>query len=81
MSFKEWVDRRYRRKGESFSAALMRFCAAESVSMPSIYYAYRGARVSPPLAAKIEAATGKAVTLSSLVTGPSREEVKQRGAA
>ena len=61
--------------GESRSTALARLGIAAGVSYPTIYWAWRGARVSRSVAEKIERATGGQVRALDLVSGPTRGEL------
>jgi pyrimidine operon attenuation protein/uracil phosphoribosyltransferase len=78
VSFASWFDRSYRRPSESRSAAINRFAAEHSINIVTIFYALRGARVAASTAQKIERASSGKVTISALVTGLRRDDVRTR---
>lgn len=74
--FAKWFDDRYRREGESVSRAINRLSLTAGLAYGTVYWAYRGARVTPETAVELSKITDGAVTIDMLVLGPTREAIR-----
>lgn len=76
MSFREWIESRWMRDGETITAALQRLSAESGLTYKSLFYAHKGARVTPDTAKRIEDLSAGNVRAESLVLLPTRREVR-----
>lgn len=74
--FAKWFDDHYRQDGESVSRAINRLSVESGLAYGTVYWAYRGARVTPETAVELSKATGGVITIDMLVLAPTREEVR-----
>jgi hypothetical protein len=74
--FAQWFDDHYRQPGESVSRAINRLSMASGLAYGTVYWAYRGARVTPETAVELAKATAGMVTIDVLVLGPTREAIR-----
>jgi hypothetical protein len=75
-SFARWFDDHYRREGESVSRAINRLSLTTGLAYGTVYWAYRGARVTPETAVELSKITEGAVPIDALVLGPTREAIR-----
>lgn len=78
MSFSDWVRVNATREGEALTRTLMRLSGEWGISYKTLFYASRGARVSPEMAVSIEVHTAGGVKASDLVLCPSRGSLRVR---
>lgn len=78
MRFADWVRDHATRDGEALTRTLMRLSGDWGVSYKTLFYASRGARVSPDLALSIETHTAGGVKASDLVMCPPRASLRRR---
>ena len=58
------------------SRAINRLSVASGLAYGTVYWAYRGARVTPETAVELAKATAGMVTIDVLVLGPTREAIR-----
>jgi hypothetical protein len=78
MDLCSWVDERWRKPNEPFTAAIARLHDESGLAYKTLFYAYRGCRVSPATATRIEALTRGAVSAVELIFLPPRAERRLR---
>ena len=81
MTFREWFESKWQRRGETSTDALYRASAKTRISYKSLFYAWKGARCAPSTAERIEKWTKGDVAASSLVLLPTRAELRSAEAA
>lgn len=72
-TFREWVDAE--RGKNRPNKKLTELAGRWGICVPTLYYAYVGARVQPEIAEKISRRTKGVVDVRSLVLAPSRAEI------
>jgi hypothetical protein len=76
MTLQDWIDTQWRLSGETRTRALERLSLEWGLTYKTLFYAARGARVSPDTARTIDQRTGGAVPAESLVMNPTRAELE-----
>lgn len=77
MTLQDWISAHWRRPGETATRAIERLAIEWGVTYKTLFYAARGARVSPDTARTVEEKTSGAVRAETLVLNPTRAELAE----